>query len=218
MRKKNIIKILEILMKTTRGMQLPSVSQIQEELRDPFKVLVSCILSLRTKDEITYPTSQKLFKIAKTPKQIAEMPLAKLKKTIKPVNYYKTKAERIKKIAQQIVKEYNNKVPDEFEELMKFKGVGRKTANIVITYGYGKDGLAVDTHVHRISNRLGWVKTKTPEKTEFALKRIVPKKYWYWVNELLVRHGQNTCTPISPFCSRCHVDKYCPKIGVEKRR
>jgi endonuclease-3 len=215
---KNIVKILKILMKTTRGLPLPAVSQIQEELRDPFKVLVSCILSLRTKDEVTYPTSQKLLKIAGTPKKIAAIPLTKLKKIIRPVNYYKTKAERIKKIAQQIHQQYKNKVPDDFNELMKFKGVGRKTANIVITYGYGKDGLAVDTHVHRISNRLGWVRTKTPDKTEFALKKAVPKKYWYWVNELFVRHGQNMCRPISPFCSKCPVEIYCLKVGVKRKR
>ncbi len=218
MAKKDAVRIIKILMKTSKGQPLPSVSQIQEELHDPFKVLVSCILSLRTKDKITYPTSKKLFKVAKTPKQIADMPLSKLKSIIKPVNYYKTKAERIKKISQQIHQQYKDKVPDDFDELMKFKGVGRKTANIVITYGYGKDGLAVDTHVHRISNRLGWVKTKTPEKTEFALKKTVPRKYWYWVNELLVRHGQNICMPISPFCSRCHVEKLCPKVGVKRSR
>ncbi len=218
MGKNTIGLVLKTLMKTTKGLPLPAVTQIKKELRDPFNVLVSCILSLRTKDSITYPASKKLFRTAGTPKKIAEMPLSKLKKIIKQVNYYKTKAERIKKISQQIVNNYKGKVPDDFDELMKFKGVGRKTANIVITYGYGKDGLAVDTHVHRISNRLGWVKTKTPEKTEFALKKSVPKKYWYWVNELLVRHGQNICTPISPFCSKCHVEKYCPKIGVKKRR
>ena len=215
---KNIIKIIKVLMKSTKGFTTPSVTQIKKELEDPFKVLVSCIMSLRTKDEVTYPTSMKLFKVAKTPKQIANMPLAKLKKIIRPVNYYKTKAERIKKISKQIVKDYKGKVPDDFDELMKFKGVGRKTANIVVTYGFGKEGIAVDTHVHRISNRLGWVKTKAPEKTEFALRKNVPKKYWYWVNELFVRHGQNTCRPISPFCSKCPIEKYCPKIGVKKKR
>ena len=215
---KDIVKILKILMKKTRGLPLPSVSQIQEELDDPFKVLVSCILSLRTKDSITYPTSVKLFKIAGTPKKIASMPLQKLKKTIKQVNFYKTKAERIKKISRQVANKYKGKVPDDFDELMKFKGVGRKTANIVVTYGFGKEGLAVDTHVHRISNRLGWVKTKVPDETEFALKKVVPKKYWYWVNELLVRHGQNICNPISPKCSICPIIKLCPKIGVKRRR
>jgi endonuclease-3 len=216
---KDTVKILKILMKKTRGLPLPSVSRIQEELDDPFKVLVSCILSLRTKDSITYPTSIKLFKVAKTPKQIANLPLQKLKSIIKKVNYYKTKAERIKKISQQIVKDHKNKVPNDFDELMKFKGVGRKTANIVMTYGHGKEGhIAVDTHVHRVSNRLGWVKTKTPNDTEFALKKTVPKKYWYWVNELLVRHGQNICNPISPWCSKCPVEKLCPKIGVKKSR
>lgn len=216
--KKNIVPVLKALMKTSKGLPLPSVSQIQEDLKDPFKVLVSCILSLRTKDDITYPVSIKLFKEAGTPRKIAAMPLTKLKSIIKPVNYYKTKARRIRKISQQIIKKYSGKVPDDFDELMKFKGVGRKTANIVITYGFGKDGLPVDTHVHRISNRLGWIKTKTPEETEFALKKAVPRKYWYWVNELLVAHGQNTCSPISPFCSRCPVERYCPKVGVSKSR
>ena len=219
MQKKNIINILKLLIKSSETQRLPSVSQIQEELNDPFKVLVSCILSLRTKDNITYPTSIKLFKIASTPKKIANMPLPKLKSIIKKVNYYKTKAERIKVISKQIVKDYNNKVPNDFDELMKFKGVGRKTANIVMTYGHGNQGhIAVDTHVHRISNRLGWVKTKTPDNTEFALKKTVPKKYWYWVNELFVRHGQNICNPISPWCSKCPVSKLCPKIGVKKQR
>ena len=204
MQKKDIVKILKILMKKTEGMPLPSVSQIQAELDDPFKVLVSCILSLRTKDDITYPVSVELFKIAPNAKKLAVLPLPKLKKIIRKINYYKTKAERIKKISKQIVSDYKNKVPDDFDELMKFKGVGRKTANIVMTYGHGKEGhIAVDTHVHRISNRLGWVKTKTPEKTEFALKKAVPRKYWYWVNELFVRHGQNICNPISPWCSKC---------------
>jgi len=217
--KKNIARILKALMKSSRGLPLPSVSQIQEELDDPFKVLVSCILSLRTKDSITYPASVKLFNIAGTPKKIASMPLQKLKNTIKPVNFYKTKAERIKKISRQIVNKYKGKVPDDFDELMNFKGVGRKTANIVMTYGHGKEGhIAVDTHVHRISNRLGWVKTKTPEKTEFALKKVVPKKYWYWVNELFVRHGQNICNPVSPKCSKCPINKMCPKVGVGKSR
>jgi endonuclease-3 len=174
---------------------------------------------LRTKDNVTYPTSVKLFKEAGTARKIAGMPLAKLKKMIKSVNYYKTKAERIKKISRQIVRKYNNKVPDDFDELMKFKGVGRKTANIVMTYGHGKEGhIAVDTHVHRISNRMGWVKTKSPEETEFSLKKVVPRKYWYWVNELLVRHGQNICNPISPWCSKCPVEELCPKKGVGRKR
>ncbi|MBN2111977.1 endonuclease III [Candidatus Woesearchaeota archaeon] len=215
---KNVVKVLEILMKEATGLPMPSVSKIQQELEDPFKVLVSCLLSLRTKDTISYPVSHNLFNAAGTPKKIAEMPLSKLKKIIKPVNYYKTKAERIKQISKQISEDYKNKVPNHFDELMKFKGVGRKTANIVVTYGFGGSTIAVDTHVHRISNRLGWVKTKTPEKTEFALKKIVPEKYWYWVNESLVTHGQNICTPISPFCSKCPVEKYCPKIEVKTSR
>jgi len=219
MEKKDIIKILKTLMKSSKTQPLPSVSQIQEELNDPFKVLVSCILSLRTKDDITYPVSIELFKVAPTAKKLAVLPLLKIKKIIKKINYYKTKAERIKVIANQIVKDYNNKVPNDFDELMKFKGVGRKTANIVMTYGHGNEGfIAVDTHVHRISNRLGWVKTTTPDNTEFALKKAVPKKYWYWINELFVIHGQNICNPISPKCSICPVNKLCPKVDVKKQR
>jgi endonuclease-3 len=216
---KNIVPILKKLMKSANSLPLPSVSQIQEELDDPFKVLISCILSLRTKDEITYPVSIQLFKVAPTAKKLAALPLPKLKKIIHKINYYKTKAERIKAISKQIVNEYNGKVPDKFDELMKFNGVGRKTANIVMTYGHGREGyIAVDTHVHRISNRLGWIKTKTPDETEFALKKAVPKKYWYWVNELFVRHGQNICNPVSPKCSICPISNLCPKVGVKKMR
>lgn len=215
---KKSVKILKILMKHSDKFQMPSVSQIQVEMDDPFKVLVSCILSLRTKDEITYPVSKELFRKYDSAKKIAEMPLSKLKDKIRKINYYKTKAERIKNISKKIVEDYDGKIPDDFDELMKFKGVGRKTANIVMTYGFGKAGIAVDTHVHRIANRLGLVKTKTPEETEFALLNKVPEKYWFWINELFVRHGQNICRPISPFCSKCPVDKLCPKIGVKTKR
>lgn len=209
MAKKDIVKVLRILMKKTMKMPLPSVSQIQEELDDPFKVLVSCIMSLRTKDETTYPTSVKLFKEADTAKKIASMPLAKLKKIIRPVNYYKTKAERIKKISQQIVKDYGGKVPEDFDELMKFKGVGRKTANLVISEGFGKPALCIDTHCHRIPQRLGWFTSKSPYETEFKLMKMLPKKYWKTFNPVFVRFGQNICRPIKPHCWECPITKYC---------
>ena len=215
---RNLIKIITLLAKSAGYQKTPAVTQVQSEGGKPFEVLVSCIMSLRTKDETTYPTARKLFRKARTPKQIANMPLAELKKAIRPVNYYKTKAERIKKIAKQILAKYKGRVPDDFDELLKFKGVGRKTANIVMVYGFGKEGIAVDTHVHRISNRLGWVKTKDPHKTEFALRKLIPKKYWLIINEILVRHGQSICNPISPWCSKCPVEKYCPKNDVARSR
>jgi endonuclease-3 len=215
---RNLIRIIGLLAKSAGYQKMPAVTHISADGGKAFEVLVSCIMSLRTKDETTYPTAEKLFRKARTPKQIASMPLQELKKMIRPVNYYKTKAERIKKIAQTILKKHKGKVPSDFDELLKFKGVGRKTANIVMVYGFGKDGIAVDTHVHRISNRLGWVKAKDPHKTEFALRKLIPKKYWLIINEILVRHGQNICNPISPWCSKCPVEKYCPKVGVEKSR
>ena len=155
--------------------------------KDPYKVLISCILSLRTKDETTYPASKRLFKLAKTPKQMLKLAEKQIRKAIYPVGFYRTKAKTIKDISARLFKDYNSKVPDTVEELLKFKGIGRKTANIVVTFGYGLPGLAVDTHVHRISNRIGWVRTKAPEETEFALKKKIPKKYWIMLNELLVR-------------------------------
>ena len=186
--------------------------------RNPFKTLVSCILSLRTKDEVTYKATRRLYKIATTPQKILKLPTKKLEKLIYPVGFYKTKAKRIKGICKKLIKEYNCKVPDTIEELLKFKGVGRKTANIVITFGFGKHGIAVDTNVNRISNRLGLVKTKNPHETEFALRKLLPKKYWIVFNELLVRHGQNTCKPISPFCSKCCIRKCCKRVGVTRSR
>ena len=173
-------------------------------------VLVSCLLSLRTMDKITGPVSRKLFEIAKTPQEINKLSLKKLQNIIRPVNFYITKSRRIKEISKILVKNYKGKVPDNFDELMKFKGVGRKTANIVMTYGFfKKDYIAVDTHVHRVPNRLGWIKTKKPEETEEQLKKILPKKYWQDFNDIIVTFGQNICRPIGPKCSECPISKYC---------
>ncbi|MBW2991725.1 endonuclease III [Candidatus Woesearchaeota archaeon] len=177
--------------------------------RDPYKVLISCILSLRTKDTTTYPASKRLFRLANTPKKMLKLTEKQIRKAIYPVGFYKTKAKRIKEISKKLINEYNSIVPNTIEELLNFKGIGRKTANIVVTFGYNLPGIAVDTHVHRISNRIGLVKTKTPEKTEFALRKKIPKKYWIVLNELLVRHGQNICRPVNPKCSECMIIKYC---------
>ena len=184
----------------------------------PFKVLISCILSLRTKDEVTYNSARKLFKLAKNPKEMLKLSKEKIAKTIYPVGFYKKKAETILKVSKQIIERYGSKVPSKMEELLKLNGVGRKTANVVLLYGFKKNALPIDTHCHRIANRIGWVKTKTPEETEKELRKILPKKYWREINELFVKHGQKICRPISPICSKCKIRKYCKRKGVKKSR
>ena len=173
---KNINKIIKLLKEEVKDFENPVVSKIGEIQKDPFKVLISCILSLRTQDKTTGPVSLKLFEVADTPKKLAKMPLNRIQKIIKPVNYYITKSKRIKQIAKDIIKKYNGKVPDSFDELMKLKGVGKKTAAITMVYGHNKnDYIPTDVHVHVISNRLGWVKTKNAEQTMDDLMKIIPK-------------------------------------------
>ncbi len=196
---------------------VPIVSEVAAD-RDPYKVLISCVLSLRTKDEVTKKASIKLFKHADTPKKMINLDEAEIQKIIYPVGFYKTKAKRIIEMSQKILDEYGGKVPDTIDELLKLKGVGRKTANIVVTLGYAKLGVCVDTHVHRISNRWGYVKTKNPIQTEFALREKLPQEHWIEYNDILVTYGQNVCAPISPKCSICPIEEYCPKIGVGKHR
>ena len=200
------------------GTDLPSVSTIARKKRDPFRILISTVLSLRTKDEVTMEASKRLFAVATTPDTLSQTPVRVIEKAIYPVGFYKTKARSIKNIAKRLLKEYDGKVPDTIDELLTFKGVGRKTANLVVTLGYGKNGICVDTHVHRVSNRLGLVETKTPEQTEYALMDLLPEKYWIGYNELLVSFGQKVCRPISPHCSTCPLDRFCPQINVEKHR
>jgi len=186
--------------------------------RPPFQVLISTVLSARNKDEMTIIATKKLFAKYKTPKQIAEAPLKKLEPLIKQSGFYKTKAKRIKEISRIILNKYKGIVPEDMDKLVELPGVGRKTAGCVMVYAFDLPAIPVDTHVHKIANRLGWVKTRTPEKTEQALMKLVPKRYWLDVNEVLVIHGQTTCTPISPFCSKCQVRKYCKRVGVKKSR
>ena len=207
---KNISIVMKILKKDMNKFQNPVATEIGEKTKSPYMVLVSCILSLRTMDKITGPVSRKLFETVKTPQDMNRLSLKKLQEIIKPVNFYITKSKRIKDISKILAKNYNGKVPDDFDELMKFKGVGRKTANIVMTYGFfKKDYIAVDTHVHRVPNRLGWIKTKKPEDTEEQLKKILPKKYWQDFNDIIVTFGQNICRPIGPKCRECPISKYC---------
>jgi len=175
-------------------------------------------LSLRTKDEVTKKASLKLFEHADTAKKMINLEEIEIQKLIYPVGFYKTKAKRIIEMSHKILDEYGGIVPDTIDELLKLKGVGRKTANIVVTLGYAKLGVCVDTHVHRISNRWGYVKTKNPIQTEFALREKLPQEHWIEYNDILVTYGQNVCAPISPKCSICPIEKYCPKIGVGKHR
>lgn len=212
-----IDKIITILKRENKKYIEPIVTTVSKS-KSPFKVLISCLLSLRTKDKVTAEASNRLFKLASNPQQMLTMSTRDIEKTIYPVGFYKTKSKRIKEICKTLLNNYGGTVPDEIDELLKLKGVGRKTANLVVTLGYGKLGICVDTHVHRISNRLGLIKTKTPEQTEFSLRKKLPKKYWIIYNDLLVAHGQNICTPISPWCSKCKIFKYCKRIGVKKFR
>ncbi len=186
--------------------------------RDPFRVMISCLLSLRTKDEVTDKAGERLFRIASKPEDILKLNVKEIEKAIYPVGFYRVKAKRIKEICKKLVENYNTKVPDDFDELLKFKGIGRKCAGIVMCYGFGKEAIPTDAHVNRISNRLGLVKTKNPRETEFALMKILDKKYWSEFNHLLVRHGQTICRPVSPFCSKCKIRKYCKRVGVLKSR
>jgi len=209
----NIDKIIECLKKdnsTQRVIQTDFV-KFMEDVHDPYLVLICCILSLRTNDKTTYPCSMRMLALGKTPKEIAKLDVETLSKAIYPVGFYQNKAEQIINLSKELVEKYDSKVPDSIEELVKFKGVGRKTANLVLTKGFNKPAICVDVHVHRISNRLGYVETKNPEETEFALRDKLPKKYWIDFNTLLVTHGQNVCKPIKPNCANCSIEKYCKK-------
>ena len=203
-----IEKIINILRKEVKKYNRPSVTRISLE-GGPFKVLISCLLSLRTKDNVTIEASLRLFKRVSKPEDILKLEITEIEKLIYPVGFYKTKAKRIKEICEKLIKEYDSKVPDEIDELLKFKGIGRKTANLVVGLGYNKDAICVDTHVHRISNRIGYVRTKTPYETEFTLREKLPRKYWIIYNDLLVTWGQNICKPIKPLCFKCKIERYC---------
>lgn len=210
--------IIKILRTEYLGWRTPAVSIVAECGGSPFKVLVSCIISLRTKDEITAEASAKLFALADTPEKMLLLSENSIAELIYPAGFYRNKSVQIYEISKKLVSEYSSIVPDEIDELLKFKGVGRKTANLVITLGFGKLGICVDTHVHRICNRWGYVTTKTPEETESALRVKLPQEYWLEINELLVAFGQNHCVPISPHCTTCRLEKICKRIGVQKYR
>jgi endonuclease-3 len=213
----NIPRVMEILAKHFHYTERTTLNRMREK-PDPFKILISCLLSLRTKDANTEKVSKQLFEVASTPEEIARIPTKKLEKLIFSSGHYKKKARTLKHVSKVLLDNYGGNVPSDKEELLSIKGIGPKTANIVLNFAFGKSVLPIDTHCHRIPNRLGWVETKTPEKTEIELEKILPKKYWMEFNGIFVLFGKTICQPVSPLCSQCPINAYCPKIGVERSR
>jgi endonuclease-3 len=219
MRQDQIHTAVRIVKREIRQWQEPVVGLVaRASNRDPFHILMSCLLSLRTKDKTTGEASARLFALARTPAAMLNLPIKKIQQAIYPVGFYRTKAKAIHQICRRLLTVYEGIVPDSIEELLTLPGVGRKTANLVVTVGYRKPGICVDIHVHGISNRWGYVTSKTPEQTEDALRRTLPKRYWMTFNDLLVPYGQNICQPVSPFCSRCKLADLCDRVGVTKSR
>jgi len=211
-----VIRRLEAAMPEWDTTALASVAEASG--RDPFRILVSCLLSLRTKDETTGPAAARLFAIADDAATLAETPVPIIERAIYPVGFYRTKARGIRSVCRELLDRYDGEVPPDLEALLTLPGVGRKTANLVVTFAFGLPGICVDTHVHRISNRLGYVRTRTAEETEFALRARLPPRYWIGLNDLLVSFGQNLCHPTSPHCSRCPVSADCRRAGVVRHR
>ena len=200
------------------GAPLPAVSIIALEDNDPYRILVSTILSLRTRDSATLSSSLSLFSIAKNVYQLNALSIEEVALAIKASGFYKRKATQLKEISKIIIDKYDGKIPSDMDALLSLPGVGIKTASLVLNLGFNIDALCVDCHVHEICNRLGWVKTKTAEETEKELRKIMPQRFWISLNELLVRYGQFVCVPISPWCSKCSENAYCPKSGVKTSR
>jgi endonuclease III len=214
----DIGEVVSLLQAAVLDDDLPIVSQLAAAKYGPYALLVSTLLSLRTKDEVTAVATERLLDLARNPDDMLRLSEEDIAKAIYPVGFYHNKARTIREISHTLIEKYQGSVPDTIEELLKFKGVGRKTANLVVSLGFDKDGICVDTHVHRISNRLGYVTTKTPEKTEAALREKLPKEFWKIYNTLLVAFGQKICRPVSPRCSSCSVHRFCDRAGVTKSR
>ena len=212
----SIDHVLRLLSRAIRTMEEPAVEKISEDTKeDPFRVLIATMLSAQTKDAVTHGASVRLFRVARTPKTIAALPVGRLQKLIYPVSFYRTKANHVKETCRQLVTRFSGRVPDRMEDLLTLPGVGRKTANLVMILSHAsRDNICVDTHVHRIANRLGWVRTKTPDQTEQALYRTVARRWWPTINLYLVTWGQNICRPVYPRCRVCVARAVCPRIGV----
>ena len=214
----NIDYFVSTIKRHYRSWNAPVVTLVASHGGGPFEVLVATILSLRTKDEVTAKAAKRILSRANTPARMLALDKKTIEKLIYPVGFYPTKAKQLHRISRILIEQYNSRVPDTIEALLEFPGVGRKTANLVLVEGFGQEAICVDTHVHRISNRIGYVNTRTPEQTEFALREKLPRKYWIQYNELLVAFGQVLCRPISPWCSRCPVAHMCPRVAVKKSR
>ena len=214
----HIVRVLKSLGRAIRTLEEPAVEKIAEDTHeDPFQVLIATLLSAQTKDAVTAAASARLFKVARTPKTMAALPVSRIEKLIYPVSFYRTKARHVKQACRQILDDFGGVVPDTMDELLTLAGVGRKTANLVLILSHAsRDNICVDTHVHRISNRLGWVKTRTPDQTEQALYKVVPRKWWPDVNLYLVTWGQNVCKPVYPRCRACVASTMCPRLGVTR--
>lgn len=218
MKDSDIHEVMAILRESAKAWQPALVDGMGKEERNPYKVLIATILSLRTKDTLTAQIAPKLFAVADTPAAMVRHSAEEIAEIIYPVGFYRNKGKSIIDISQQLIDEYDSKVPDDLDELLKLPGVGRKTANLVLTAGFNKPGICVDIHVHRISNRWGYVHTKTAEQTEFALRGKLPQAYWMEYNGLLVSMGQTICHPTSPWCSKCPLVQFCDRVGVRRSR
>ena len=212
---RNIQTVIRTLRRLVPQWEEPVVGHYRD---DPFTTLISCLLSLRTKDATTRAASERLFRLARTPAQMLRLSPPRIERAIYPVGFYRTKARTIRAVCRTLLERYDGRVPGDLDELLTIKGVGRKTANLVVTLAFRKDGICVDTHVHRISNRWGYVRTTTPEQTEMALRARLPRQYWQTYNDLLVTFGQHLCHPTSPWCSRCPLERFCAKRGVRHSR
>ena len=213
-----ISDVLRTLRRRAPSWRPTAVAEVAAEQSDPFRILVACLLSLRTQDATTRDASERLFRVADSPAAMRRLSAARIARLIFPVGFYRTKARVLRAISRDLLERFNGAVPDDIDALVTLGGVGRKTANLVVTVGFGKPGICVDTHVHRISNRLGFVRTTTPDQTELALRAKLPRRHWIGYNDLLVAFGQNVCRPLSPHCSRCPVADACHRVGVARAR
>lgn len=218
MKLSDLSKVLSVLRKECRRWKQPIVGTFATGENALFKILVSTLLSLRTQDRTTEAASLRLFEVAQTPEKLLKLSQKEIEKLIYPVGFYRTKAANLRRVCGLLLERHGGKVPQTLEELLELPGVGRKTANLVMTVGHKKPGICVDTHVHRISNRWGLVRTKSPDETEMALRKTLPGRYWMGLNDLLVCYGQNLCQPVSPRCSQCKIRPYCPRTGVKRSR
>ncbi|MCM8799462.1 MAG: endonuclease III [Candidatus Omnitrophica bacterium] len=211
--KTKVIKTIRLIEEQLKPFHISWLKNTQIH-EDPYKILISCLLSLRTKDPVTYEATKRLFKVADNPFKMVKIPISKIQNLIYPVGFYRQKAKFIKELSKQLIERYKGNVPSSLNELLRLKGVGLKTANLVLGRGFGIPAICVDTHVHRISNRLGWVKTKDPKETEKFLRKIIPKDYWIRINSLMVVFGQKICLAVSPLCSRCKLKNICKRKGL----